>query len=311
MPKKHALDGINMDAANHKSIEHAQAHYLGLVKEWKPYHPAPVVKLHEGIRVVRDDLIVGTKARGGDALFSQLDGIDTVVYTQARAGLAGVSLLDCGKHYDKRIVLFMAASKAMSIDQACCVERGAKVFFRRAAAMNNLASWAKDWVSQHKGSVFAPLGLKHELVTAGIIKSALRIKEPPDVVFTVIATGVLSRALQIAWPHAKFYGIAVGRNLHAGEAGRAKIIDEPLPFLRNEAEGNLPSDWDTVPNYDGKAWKYVKRYVEKYPDKNVLFWNVGKSPILQDPGLPHKFDTWCNWDEEILLSGDNVKLRRV
>ena len=120
---KHVIDGINKDVGVF-GYEAAKEYYLSLAEGWIPYNPDPVVIYHDGVRVVRDDLIVGTKTRAGDLLASKLNH-DTIVYSQPRVGLAGVSLLDVAKHHNKKIVLFMPASKRISLHQACCIEQGA------------------------------------------------------------------------------------------------------------------------------------------------------------------------------------------
>jgi len=92
----------------------------------------------------------------------------------------------------------MPSSQTISHHQACCIEQGAEASFHRIAAMPNLNKIAKDWADSQEDAFFVPLGLKHELVTAGIVKAASKI-EAPDEVYVAISTGVLSRAMQIAW----------------------------------------------------------------------------------------------------------------
>jgi len=105
----HIIDGINKDVGI-LGYESAKEYYLALAEGWKPYNPDPVVIDHEGVRVVRDDLIVGTKTRAGDLLMSKLNH-DTIVYSQPRVGLAGVSLLDVAKHYNKKDCIVYACFK--------------------------------------------------------------------------------------------------------------------------------------------------------------------------------------------------------
>ena len=199
---KHVIDGVNKDANLWPgcSLKDAKDYYLGLAEGWIPYNPPPVVKVHNGVRVVRDDMIVGTKTRAGDLLASKINN-DTIVYSQPRVGLAGVSILDVAKHHDRKVVLFMPSSKRISLHQACCIERGATPIFERIASMRNLNTAAAQW-AEDNGAFFVPLGLRHELATAGIVHAASQIPEPQEV-YVAISTGVLSRALQIAWPNAK------------------------------------------------------------------------------------------------------------
>lgn len=288
----HVMDGRNKDIGL-MSPQAAKEYYLSLCEGWKPYNPDPVVIEHEGVRVVRDDLIVGTKTRAGDLLASKLEQ-DTIVYCQPRTGLAGVSLMDVAKHHNKKVVLFMPASKKISHHQACCIEQGCTPIFERIAAMPNLNLMAKEWAMKNKHA-FVPLGLKHELATAGIVHAASMIPEP-DEVWVAISTGVLSRALQIAWPNAKFNCVAVARNLKEGELGRASVISEPMEFQTPEKKENTPP-FPTVPTYDAKVWKYIP----KNTGRNVLMWNVGADPVLKDESIYDRIESFREWpkkDEE-------------
>lgn len=286
----HVLDGVNKDVGIF-GFKGAKEYYLSLAEGWIPYNPDPIVIEHEGVRVVRDDLIVGTKTRAGDLLASKINH-KTFVYSQPRVGLAGISLLDVAKRHNKEIVLFMPSSKRISHHQACCIEGGAKVIFKRIAAMPNLNLYAKKY-AEETDSFFIPLGLKHELATAGIVHAASKIEEP-DEVYVAISTGVLSRALQIAWPNAKFHSVAVARNLKAGELGRADVISEPLDFRSDEKDINLPP-FPAIKSYDAKVWKYIP----KNSGKNILMWNVGAEPLLTDPTIYDRIDSYKDWDKNL------------
>lgn len=268
----------------------ALEYYLDLAKDWEDPNPPPRVTMHEGIRVVRDDDLVGSKVRGGDCLISTLpEHIDTIVYVQPRTGLAGVSLLDVAKRHGKKVKLFMPSSKRISVHQACCIERGCDYDFYRIAAMPNLNLIAKKWADQNPNAFFVPLGLKHELVTAGFVKVASKIKEP-DEVYLATSTGVLTRALQIAWPNAKFTSVCVSRNMKAGELGVAEPISEPLAFQAPEKTHNLPP-FPNIATYDGKVWKYIP----KNSDKDILFWNVGGEPELLDDSIYDNINSYRDW----------------
>jgi|TARA_R110000823_G_scaffold45578_5_gene117488 hypothetical protein len=268
----------------------ALEYYLDLAKDWEDPNPPPRVTIHEGIRVVRDDDLVGSKVRGGDCLISTLpENIDTIVYVQPRTGLAGVSLLDVAKRHGKKVKLFMPSSKRISVHQACCIERGCDYDFYRIAAMPNLNLIAKKWADQNPNAFFVPLGLKHELVTAGFVKVASKIKEP-DEVYLATSTGVLTRALQIAWPNAKFTSVCVSRNMKAGELGVAEPISEPLAFQAPEKTHNLPP-FPNIATYDGKVWKYIP----KNSDKDILFWNVGGEPELLDDSIYDNINSYRDW----------------
>jgi hypothetical protein len=288
----HVIDGINKDIP--ALYGDPKEYYLELAKDWEDPYGEPIVTEHSGVRVVRDDYITGSKVRGGDCLISSLpDHIRTIVYVQPRTGLAGVSILDVAKRHGKNVKLFMPSSKRISDHQACCIERGASAEFYRIAAMPNLNLIAQKWASKNKDAYFVPLGLKHEMVTAGIVKSAMAI-DPPDEVYVATSTGVLTRALQIAWPNAKFTSVCVSRNMKAGELGTAKAVSEPLAFTATEKKENLPP-FPTIDTYDGKVWKYIP----KNSGKNILMWNVGKEPVLQNKNLPDSIDSYRDWVKNV------------
>lgn len=288
----HVIDGINKDLKGLTPTA-AQKHYLDLAGNWEDPYPEPVVETYEGIRVVRDDFLAGSKVRGGDCLISKLPPeIDTLVYVQPRFGLAGVSILDVAKRHNKKVVLFMPSSKKVSRHQACCIERGAKPLFIRIAAMPNANAAAQKWAAERENCFFIPLGLRHELVTAGFVKTMMQMPEPEEV-WSVCSTGVLTRAMQIAFPNAEFHAVAVARNMKEGELGRAEVISAPEPFTQAVKGRDIPP-FPTINTYDAKAW----RYIPKNSGRNVLFWNVGTEPQLLDETIYDRIDSYREWGDD-------------
>lgn len=246
---------------NNKDNIKTKEQYLELVKDFKSSFPKPIIEEHNNIKVVREDLLkVGSKARFGEPLVANCES-DTIVYVQPRFGFAGVSLTELCKMYNKKLVLFMPSSKEVSEHQAYCIENGCEYHFHRIAAMPNLNIIANKWAKENK-AFFIPLGLKHELVTAMIIKVASEIEEPKSF-WTAFSTGVLNRALQIAWPNAIANGLAVSRNIHEGEKGNANIISSEQYFHQNS---KILPPFPSAKNYDAKVWQYLK--------EGELFWNV-------------------------------------
>ncbi len=273
--------------------------FVNITKDWRDPLPLPMVTEHDGIFVVRDDIINGSKCRFADLLVQSIKE-DTLVYVQPRVGLAGVSILNIAKRYGKKVVLFMPSSKEISHHQAVCIERGAIPKFRRIAAMPNLNAIAKDWAEKN-GAKFIPLGLKHELVVACAARVAMNITDfysgiKPDVCFVATSTGVLVRGLQIGWDQTKFYAVTVARNMKSGELGRAEPIVEPLEFAQAEKKDSLPP-FPTVRTYDAKVWKYALAYKKANPESNVWMWNVGQDPELKDSSIIEKTLSYRAWGE--------------
>jgi len=225
-----------------------------------------------------------------------------LVYCQPRFGLAGVSILDVAKRHNKKVMLWMPSSKRISPHQAACIERGAEYDFLRIAAMPNLNAHAKKWADERDNAYFIPLGLKHEMVTAGFVKVASQIPEPQDV-WTVLSTGVLHRSLQIAWPNATFHGVAVARNMKAGEVGHDRIISHPLAFTQGLKEKDMPP-FPCIAEYDAKGWAPAVQFKKDNPDRDVLFWNVGNEVAPQDETIYDNTNSYRDWLKNELNTED-------
>ena len=272
------IDNDNMDGSRSRD------EWLLMTRDYQDPFGLPSVELHDGITVISDhNLLGGTKLRAACHLLSSIDN-DTVVYVVPRKGLAGVALLEAARMHNKRVVFFMPSSRTCSDAQAWCYERADQVFFHRIAAMPNLNRLAKQWADDN-GAYFVPLGLRHELGTAALVRTAYDLEQAgyaPEHMYVATSTGVLIRSLQIGMPNTDFTAVAVARNLQAGEKGPAGFIPEPRPFLQDEKD--LPP-FPTVNNYDAKVWKYIM--------PGGCMWNVGTDDgITGDIGSIDSYRDW-------------------
>ena len=270
--------------------------WLDLAGDWQDPFEAPQLVDHDGFKVVREDLMgFGSKCRFGDILVSTCK-YDTLVYVQPRYGFAGISLAYLAQKYNKKLVLFSPSQKEISDHQAICVEMGAEMKFKRIAAMPVLNQHAKKW-AESNNAFFIPLGLRHELVTAAAVKVAHDLAEKhgyPEEVWSAISTGVLQRSLQIAWPDAKFNGVAVARNIKKGERGIAEIWSHPKAFTQDvDPQYNPP--FPSAMNYDAKAWEFMT----KHGSPGAWFWNVGGDPKPKDINTKLLTDSYRDWGQEL------------
>lgn len=288
MHNNHVIDYINKDLNLYLTRER----YLGLTKNFKSRLPEIQITKHEGVKVIREDkvLVGGTKTRIGEFLFSQITN-KVVVYVVPRFGLAGAAIMELCKLYNKEAIFFMPACKEISDHQAYVIDQKPKeVHFKRIAAMPNLNRIAEKYANLH-GYEFIPFGLNHYMVIAGAIRvceDLLKKYKEPDQLWTAVSTGVLTRGLQIGFENTDMRGVAVARNMKAGELGRTNIISEPLSFHAKEKE--LPP-FNTVGNYDAKVWKYIP----KNTNKNIWFWNVAKDlkcPNTFNKSLVNSYRSW-------------------
>lgn len=274
--------------------------YRQMARGWKDPFPAPIVEAvsldaKRHVLVVRDDIPeVGSKGRFGSLLMQRMKE-DTIVYVAPRVGWAPISLAKLAKLYGKRVILFAPASREPSAHQRVAMELGAEMRFFRVAAMPNLQSKAAEFAQKH-GYLFAPLGLRHPLVTAAIVATADRLAKKlgsePDEVWSAMSTGVLSRGLQLAWSGASFHGVAVARNIQAGERGRATIHSHPYEFTKDEAKSLRPP-FPSASNYDAKVWRFMMDHAQD----GALFWNVA-GEILPTQPLSPKIKSDVAWFDE-------------
>lgn len=251
------------------------------------------------INVIRDDEAgVGSKGRFGSLLMQRLKH-DTVVYVAPRAGWAPLSLAYLCERYGKRLILFAPASKEPSHHQQVAMSMGAEMRFYRVAAMPNLQKKAKEFADQH-GYFFAPLGLRHPLITAAIINTVDRLfkgRAKPKEMWCAMSTGVLSRGLQLALPNARHVGVAVARNIKAGERGEATIHSHPMPFLQDEHK-ELRPPFPSASNYDAKVWRYmISGHPETGAADGAFMWNVAGEIELQGK-LPRTIKSDVAWGDE-------------
>lgn len=268
--------------------------WLDLAGDWVDPFGDPQIVEHDGFKVVREDLMgFGSKCRFGDILVQKAQ-TDTLVYVQPRFGFAGISLAYLAEKYNKKLVLFSPSQKEISDHQAICIENGAEMKFKRIAAMPNLNAHAKKWAEENNAT-FIPLGLKHELVTAAAVKVAYDLAEKhgyPEEVWSAISTGVLQRALQIAWPDAEFNAVAVARNIKDGELGRAKVWSHPKQFSQDVDAAHMPP-FPSATNYDAKAWEFMK----KHGNPGAWFWNVGGDPKPKHMTTKETVNSQREWGE--------------
>lgn len=256
-------DESNLDMSNGRDLNY----YLDMTKDYK-HDFTFKVKQYDGFNVVDDgEFEYGTKAKMADYYMSQVKK-DAIVYCAPRTGMAPLSLSYLCKKYNKKLYLFMPASKEASLHQLLAIERGATPIFVRTPAMPTLNIWAKKF-AEGINAEFAPFGLKHELVVAGGVRIFYDNFKDTNIeeMWSVFSTGVLNRTLQIALPTTKFNAVAVARNIQEGELGRAKFYTYDKAFLK---PSRIEPPFDCIRTYDAKGWEIMKQHGKE----GDWFWNV-------------------------------------
>ena len=220
---------------------------------------------HDGILVVRDDLLPGgTKARFLSVLF---EDADEVVYASAAEGGAQTALATVAAQFGKRATIFVA-KRARPHPRALMAKRlGATIMQVSPGYLSTVQARAREY-SRQVGAKLAPFGIDMPEAIEMVAAAARSIGIEPDEVWCASGSGVLARALAVAWPKARRHVVQVGCRLEPNEVAGATIHAHPLPFGR-EATNDPPFPSD--PHYDAKAWEQCG--ARKGPGC-VLFWNV-------------------------------------
>jgi hypothetical protein len=281
-----ATDQSNLDTSDNRDLQY----YLDMTKDYK-HDFTFTTKDIERFKVIDDgDFKYGSKAKMADFMISQVKE-DSLIYVAPRTGYAPYSLSHLAKKHNKKLILFMPASKEASEHQLRVIEDGAHPIFLKTPAMPTINAWAKDFAKKINGK-YLPFGLKHEQVVAGGVRIFYdSFKDTNiDTMWSVFSTGVLSRTLQIALPNTEFNAVAVARNVQYGELGRAKFYSYHKEFLK---PADIETPFDCIKTYDAKGWEYMK----KYGQEGDWFWNVAAN--MPKPTIkPSDIDSQRDWGDK-------------
>lgn len=231
----------------------------------------PVVREHDGVLVVRDDLFPGgTKARFLGLVF---EGASEAVYASPAEGGAQTALATVARGLGKRATIFVAARAKLHARTLEASRLGARVVPIRPGHLSVVQARARDW-SRRSGARLVPFGVDLPEAVSAIAEAARATGLNPDEVWCAAGSGVLARGLAQAWPKARRHVVQVGRALSASDVAGARIHVHPLKF--GEAARTAPP-FPSDPHYDAKAWEVLGRDPSMTACRGagrVVFWNV-------------------------------------
>ncbi len=225
--------------------------------------PEPIITTHNGIYVLRDDLLPGgTKRR---AIYALFDGGREYVYASPVYGYAQLALAYAAQDYGKQATVFCAKRKARHYLTVEAEAAGANIIEVPNGYLTVVTARAREYCYA-KGAKLLPFGLDCETFINALADVARRLPGYPDEVWTVGGSGTLTRALQLAWPTSAFFCVQVGAD---GDFGRATVFKAPM---RYEKPAQFLPPFASCLNYDAKAWEFVSNRATP----GAFFWNVGK-----------------------------------
>ena len=181
--------------------------------------PKPIIKEHDGIKVVRDDLLDGgTKRRAFNVFIESFPNVKEWVYASPREGYAQLSLAYACHDLGKKATVTIPKGKHNWLTTES-IRLGCNIIEVPMGYLTNIQYQAKKYVEENEAQLI-PFGGDHPIIIEAMKNVALSLDiEPPKEVWTVMSSGVLSRGLQLAWPDAKVYGVRIGHNTTERERG--------------------------------------------------------------------------------------------
>jgi threonine dehydratase len=230
---------------------------------------APILEVHRGITVVRDDLFPGgTKARFIGKLF---EGEREAVYASPPEGGAQTALAFTARAMGRRATIFVAQRATPHPRTLEAARLGAKVVPVSPGYLTVVQSRAREYCL-NTGAFLIPFGADCPEAVEIIAAAARMTGQHPDEVWCAAGSGVLARGLALAWPKARRHVVQIGRELSPKDVAGATIHVHPRKFGE---KAMIAAPFPADPHYDAKAWEFC---LAKRGAGNVIFWNVAPLP---------------------------------
>jgi hypothetical protein len=230
-------------------------------------HKAPQIEQHNGVLVVRDDLVQGgTKRRVLGQLLAQSPAQE-FVYAASAEGYGQLALALAASDTGRKATIFLAARKMPHALTWAALQARAKVYFytSKPAYLPNVHRAAAAYAGEKPGErELLPLGFNTPVFVALVAQLAKSLDVAPREVWAAAGSGTIISGLQQAWPSAAFHAVTVGRvptlkgvTFHAAPEAFSQTAKVQPPFA-------------SAKNQDAKVWQFVRARA----GKGVLFWNV-------------------------------------
>lgn len=226
--------------------------------------PPPVVERVGKLLVVRDDLLPGGTKRRALARVLPDIGAHEYVYASPAYGYAQLALAYAARDEGVLATVFVAKRGKPHPRTAEAHRAGAKVVQVPYGYLSNVQAKARLYAA-HVGAYLIPFGLDDPRFARAIADEALSMKIAPPEVWCAAGSGTLIRALQVAWPRARFFAVRVGAE---PKVGIAEVLRAPEKYERG---ADFPPPFPSCPEYDAKVW----RFASSMACDGALLWNVG------------------------------------
>lgn len=228
------------------------------------WNPTPVLETIGDYVVVRDDVLPGGTKQRGLIPFMMNHPCTEFVYASPAYGYAQIAMAISARQTGKQATIFTARRRTLHPLTIKAHKLGAKIIQVPNGYLNVVQKRASDYALM-KGAFYMPFGANVREIGASITEAARLIPLTPEEVWTVSGSGTLTRALQVAWPGARFHTVIIGKR--SINTGSSTTYIAPESF---EQPAQYRPPFPSCKNYDAKAWRFFRHYA----GKGALFWNV-------------------------------------
>lgn len=237
----------------------------------------PVIELHNGILVVRDDLLKGGSKRVivEHLLKKHIDKTEFVYASPVYGGFQ-IALATVCKDQGKKAVIVCAKHKTRKSPTIHCIDLGAEVIETNPGRLNVIQKRARDYVADHPQSIYIEFGgqdITAIMILSERVQRALKkLEKEPDEIWCACGSGTLALAILEATTTTIVHGVQVGKDVTITNPRFVKHIYQ-LPLHKpSKYHPPFPSN----PYYDAKTYEELISLYHPYLDydKTVLFWNV-------------------------------------
>jgi len=224
-----------------------------------------IIKNYEGVNVLRDDLLLGGSK---SILMPHIINKDMkYVYASPVYGSFQIAL---SSYCKSNTYIICAKRKNLHYNTLKCKEYGANIIEVPYGYLSVIEKYAKEY-SEKINAIKITFGAntkENKILLSERMKQVIqKLKREPQEIWVAIGSGTLVESILDATKDSKIFGVQVGheyKNTHE----RLKILKYHKSF---DKVSNFKAPFQSMPNYDLKAYEYCMRYKES---KDVLFWNV-------------------------------------
>jgi hypothetical protein len=231
-----------------------------------------LIEHHNGIDVLRDDKLPGgTKSVFMDQIFDRR--VKEVVYASPVYGAFQIALSIAATQRRVDVTIFSAARKVMHANTLRANMEGAKIVHGPHGYLNVVQSAAKKYCAE-TGAEYLTFGAHEDRYIDAIADRMRGVTEhlgfEPDVIYCAVGSGTLLEGILRGTDTAKIHGVIVGKGYNNFDP-RVTLHQYCRPF---DWECKFPAPFQSMPNYDRKAWEYCLLHNAPHLKSRTLFWNV-------------------------------------